>query len=362
MCVIFWITNHPKYKLVIAANRDEFIDRPALPADYWPDHPNILAGRDLGHVTTHTVPDSAPPEAKHVDMKQVGKSLHESRARFDIQTVSESTPAPAALVAKVEGVPGVPPNDPLDTHNQTLSVPSAESLIDVSSTRNTPSPIPTAPSQPYSTWLGLNTTTQSYSFLTNHREHPSLTNPSALSRGLLVSSFLLSPTSPQTYLATIAPSKFQYNGFNLVVGSLTDGAWYLGNRGTVRDSHPLKCPDNIIHGLSNGVFVSANDSGWPKVEAGRHLLSQALSTSPSTPALIDSLLSILQNKDTYPEKTLPKLFSEKLEQALCPICIDRERSVGGRYGTRTHTVLVVPQNEGGEGVFVEVERYWVDEG
>ena len=35
------------YPLVIAANRDEFFDRPAVPLGYWPDHEDILAGRDL---------------------------------------------------------------------------------------------------------------------------------------------------------------------------------------------------------------------------------------------------------------------------------------------------------------------------
>lgn len=33
--------------LVIAANRDEFHARPASPAAFWPDQPNLLAGRDL---------------------------------------------------------------------------------------------------------------------------------------------------------------------------------------------------------------------------------------------------------------------------------------------------------------------------
>ncbi len=48
MCVIFIATHcHPKYKLVIAANRDEYLSRPALPANYWQDNPQILAGIDL---------------------------------------------------------------------------------------------------------------------------------------------------------------------------------------------------------------------------------------------------------------------------------------------------------------------------
>jgi uncharacterized protein with NRDE domain len=33
--------------LIVAANRDEWRDRPAEPARWWDDHPEILAGRDL---------------------------------------------------------------------------------------------------------------------------------------------------------------------------------------------------------------------------------------------------------------------------------------------------------------------------
>lgn len=48
MCVIIFAYDyHPKYKLVVAANRDEFYSRPTLVADFWEDNPEILAGRDL---------------------------------------------------------------------------------------------------------------------------------------------------------------------------------------------------------------------------------------------------------------------------------------------------------------------------
>lgn len=48
MClIIFHKNNHPHYKLVIAANRDEFYSRPTAPAQFWENHPDMLAGQDL---------------------------------------------------------------------------------------------------------------------------------------------------------------------------------------------------------------------------------------------------------------------------------------------------------------------------
>ncbi len=48
MCLIFIsFQHHPKYKLAVAANRDEFYHRKTAAANYWSDYPQILAGRDL---------------------------------------------------------------------------------------------------------------------------------------------------------------------------------------------------------------------------------------------------------------------------------------------------------------------------
>jgi len=48
MCLIlFSYQMHPEYELILAANRDEFYNRPTAPLDYWPTHPDVLAGRDL---------------------------------------------------------------------------------------------------------------------------------------------------------------------------------------------------------------------------------------------------------------------------------------------------------------------------
>jgi uncharacterized protein with NRDE domain len=48
MCLILTaLDSHPDYSLLVAANRDEFYDRPTAAAAFWPDSPWILAGRDL---------------------------------------------------------------------------------------------------------------------------------------------------------------------------------------------------------------------------------------------------------------------------------------------------------------------------
>ncbi|MFL6518195.1 MAG: NRDE family protein [Bacillus sp. (in: firmicutes)] len=53
MCLILFAYQvHPDYKLIVAANRDEFLQRSTAKAHYWQDSPDILAGRDLEKMGT----------------------------------------------------------------------------------------------------------------------------------------------------------------------------------------------------------------------------------------------------------------------------------------------------------------------
>lgn len=47
MClIVFAWRAHPRYEMILAANRDEFHRRPADASAFWPEAPQLLAGRD----------------------------------------------------------------------------------------------------------------------------------------------------------------------------------------------------------------------------------------------------------------------------------------------------------------------------
>lgn len=49
MCLVFLaLDQHKRYPFILAANRDEFYNRPAAPAHFWPEWPDVVAGQDLG--------------------------------------------------------------------------------------------------------------------------------------------------------------------------------------------------------------------------------------------------------------------------------------------------------------------------
>ena len=226
MCLIFLsLNNHPTYKLIIAANRDEFYERKTAAAEFWEDHPEVLGGRDL--------------EAK-------------------------------------------------------------------------------------GTWMGM-TRKGKISLLTNYRD-PKNINPSGPSRGRLVSDYLETDMSANDYLKKIEVDGSQYNGFNLLAGTVND-LWYFSNY-----TKGIFMMERGLHGLSNHLL----DTPWPKVLWGKEKIQTILQKPVIHPEM---LFDFLYDDQRAPDDKLPDTG----------IGMERERTLSSmfikspNYGSRCSTAVLVDQ-------------------
>jgi len=93
--------------LVVAANRDEWRDRPAQPAHWWPDPPEILAGRDLQAGGTWMGVTRAGRFAAVTNFRDPSDRRSTARSRGGLVTEfllsAESPPAYLAAVARRAG-------------------------------------------------------------------------------------------------------------------------------------------------------------------------------------------------------------------------------------------------------------------
>ncbi|MEP4889650.1 MAG: NRDE family protein [Aliiglaciecola sp.] len=229
MCILFIaVEQHPDYPLIIAANRDEFHQRPTAQSEFWAASPNLLAGRDL----------------------EAG-----------------------------------------------------------------------------GTWMGANVNGRICA-LTNVRDPQKLLS-NAISRGHLVSEFLINQDPPQDYLSKLRESKQQYNGYNLLFGEWND--LYVYNNHT----------DNVnrlgagVYGLSNADL----DSPWPKINQGVNKLREHCQQASSLDS--EKLFEILLDQTKANDELLPKTgVPLDWERKLSSIFIQ-----SADYGTRSSTLLLVNKNK-----------------
>ena len=104
MClVLLALDTHPDYSLIVAANRDEFYDRPTTRAAFWKDAPRVLAGRDLKAGGTWLGIDRGGRFAAVTNYRQGQREVEAPRSRGHL--VSDYLTGPAdgrAHVARVE--------------------------------------------------------------------------------------------------------------------------------------------------------------------------------------------------------------------------------------------------------------------
>jgi uncharacterized protein with NRDE domain len=172
------------------------------------------------------------------------------------------------------------------------------------------------------TWLGI-TKSGKISMLTNYRD-PSNINPAAPSRGQLVSDYLKSDITAESYMHEIEKDGKKYNGFNLILGN-PEELWYYSN---YRDGVTKLIPG--FYGISNHLL----ESPWPKVLMGKQKIAPTLRQDNIDPELLFEILydDHVADDDKLPNTGLPL----ERERALSSMFIKTPN-----YGSRCSTVVLV---------------------
>ena len=177
--------------------------------------------------------------------------------------------------------------------------------------------------QSHGTWLGVNKQGK-IAAVTNYRD-PESQGDAGISRGRLVSDYLAENSSPVAYLEKIAAQKDQYNGFNLVAGTVDSLFWY-SNRGG-----GIKKITQGIHAISNHLL----NTSWPKVEKIKQGMADIISDNKAIDREI--VFGLLKDRSIPPDELLPDTGIEKSwERVLSPVFIASET-----YGTRCSSLITI---------------------
>jgi uncharacterized protein with NRDE domain len=176
------------------------------------------------------------------------------------------------------------------------------------------------------TWLGL-TASGRMAMLTNvrHRGRNDLTAPS---RGSIVPLWLCNDMPADRFWMQVALSG--HNPFNVIAADFRRGECYWA-------SSEVAAPrrlDRGLYGLSNASL----DTPWPKVEALKRRVRDALTDADSVHALSMRLFAALSDPTRADDSQLPDTgVPLQLERLLSPAFI---RAPDQRYGTRTSTLVI----------------------
>jgi len=171
------------------------------------------------------------------------------------------------------------------------------------------------------TWMGI-TKQGRFAAVTNYRDLKNI-KEDAPSRGILTSDFLNNNISAEEYYENIEPSLQDYNGFNLILGSVDELFYFSTHTSGFKKLEPG------IYGLSNAIL----NTEWPKVKKSKDVLSLLLKNDEIHPW---ELLSILNDTQKAKDEELPETgVGLEWEKILSSIFIQSPK-----YGTRCSTAVV----------------------
>ncbi len=183
-----------------------------------------------------------------------------------------------------------------------------------------------------STWMGI-TKNHRFAALTNYRDMKSI-KENAPSRGQLVTDYLDSDSDPVEFFRSIKSDASDYNGFNLLFGSVNNLYYFNNQHLELRKLEPG------FYSLSNAFL----DTKWPKTEKA---LSDFKPLVKEENLQENKFFDLLRNTETYPDHILPAtglpIEKERLVSSIFILSDD--------YGTRSSTLLLA--NPAGKTTFTE---------
>ncbi|XP_041972503.1 transport and Golgi organization protein 2 [Aricia agestis] len=183
------------------------------------------------------------------------------------------------------------------------------------------------------TWFGINIELKKIGVLLNL---PGTTGENVISRGNIVSEYLMNVTPASKYIETLQTVN-KYNGFVLVTAEFRNSCPIIQTYNN--ETNEWNVWSDEILGFSNSVPVNP----LKKVDYGKSLLKQICQKHKKENTkkyLIEELLGLLQNKesqlpDPQLEKRKPKMFKE-----LSSIHV----RIQEQYGTRAHTLFILTKS------------------
>ncbi|KAL7527609.1 hypothetical protein ACHAXR_002585, partial [Thalassiosira sp. AJA248-18] len=290
MCIIFVALHvHPNYPLVIASNRDEFLDRPAEPMGIWANH--------------------CDAESASKDDSDISPSQNCRRERRRVSLAGRDLVGGGTWLGIALPVDAEEEEEEEEDNDENGDVIVPVSLR----------------------WIAI----------TNFREVGQRGRPRR--GGPLMEYLDGGGLSAHSFLHDLHPRGHEYNGFNLLVGDKS-GIYYYGNR--VKDEQGSSKPQPLtrgIYGLSNGLL----DSPWPKVERGKTMLQlicqkDTEEQSSSLESFHEKLMGLLTDQTQPADDQLPRTGLDiSSERYLSSIFIPKGLLAGKDCGTRSSTTIVV---------------------